>query len=103
MCWLYASVTVSSISIVTSCIDNIANNMATWSDVKFQLGNEEGRNDTSLDNIIQQCIQDSFDIPTFGRVFEQLPLYTTSRLCDENNPESSSYIGKLEGHDENAG
>lgn len=77
--------------------------MATWSEEKFQLGNEEGHNDTSLDNILQECMEDAFDIPTFGRVFEQLPVYTTSRLCDENSPESSSYIGKLEGHDENAG
>ncbi|XP_069688854.1 metal regulatory transcription factor 1-like [Periplaneta americana] len=77
--------------------------MATWTEAKFQLGNEEERNDTSLDNILQECIDENFDIPTFGRVFEQLPVYTTSRLSDESNPESSSYIGKLEGHDENAG
>jgi hypothetical protein len=84
-------------------LDRIARNMATWSEVKFQLGNEDGHNDTSLDNILLECMEDSFDIPIFGRVFEQLPVYTTSRLCDENSPESSSYIGKLEGHDENAG
>jgi hypothetical protein len=77
--------------------------MATWSEVKLQLGDEGGRNDMSLDNILQECMEDEFDIPTFGRVFEQLPVYTTSRLCDENSPGSSTYIGKLEGHDENAG
>jgi hypothetical protein len=93
---------VVDIDITSLCIDRIAKNMATWSDEKFQLGGEDGRNDTSLDNILQDCMEDSFDIPTFGRVFEQLPVYTTSRLCDEN-PESSSYIGKLAGHDENAG
>ncbi|PSN44081.1 hypothetical protein C0J52_11920 [Blattella germanica] len=77
--------------------------MATWSEIKLELENE-GRNDISLDNILQEYIDDaSFDSPTFERVFEQLPVYTTNRFDDENSPESSSYIGKLRGEDENAG
>ncbi|KAJ9579919.1 hypothetical protein L9F63_004392, partial [Diploptera punctata] len=79
--------------------------MAKWSEIiKLELGNEQEKSDTSLDNILQDYIDDnSFDSPNFDRVFEQVPVYTTNKLCDEDSPESSSYIGKLEGHDENAG
>ncbi|XP_067002177.2 uncharacterized protein MTF-1 [Anabrus simplex] len=81
--------------------------MATWTDDKFPLGDDGDRSDTPFDSIFladdfQECI-DNFDLPNFGKVFEQVPVYTTSKLSDENKPETSSYIGKIEGHDENAG
>ncbi|XP_046980104.1 uncharacterized protein LOC124545267 [Schistocerca americana] len=80
--------------------------MATWADDRFGMDDAD-KSDTSLDNIllsddIQECIND-FDIPVMGKVFEQLPVYTTSKLSDENTPESSTYLGQLHSNDENAG
>lgn len=79
--------------------------MAIWPE-KYEMG-VRIEEDSSLDNILmtddlQECIED-FELPTFGKVFEQLPVYTTSKLSDENNPETSTYVGQIEGHDENDG
>ena len=84
-------------------IKHCRQNMASWSEIKLEISNEQTTNDSSFD-IIQEYIDDtSFNSPKFEKIFEQVPVYTTNKLCDENSPESSSYIGKLEGHDENAG
>ncbi|KAK7865773.1 hypothetical protein R5R35_002099 [Gryllus longicercus] len=80
--------------------------MAAWPVEKFQLDDDGDRSDTFdsifLTDDLQDCI-DNFDLPALGKVFEQEPVYTTSKLSEENKPETSNYIGKLEGHDENAG
>lgn len=72
--------------------------MATWPVGKFP--NTDVENSDKYDNILVSpdlldCLDESFDLPTFNRVFEQSPVYTSTRLSEEENPGTSSYIGKL--------
>lgn len=52
---------------------------------------------------LQDCIDESLDL-CFNNIYEQLPVINYSRYSEETErPENSTYIGKLEEQDENAG
>lgn len=72
--------------------------MASWpEEKKFDIrdvGNISVSNELEDDNL-ELC---------FNNVYEQLPVINYSKYSDENGrPENATYIGKLEGQDENAG
>lgn len=80
----------------------------TWPEEK-QL-NEENPSDFNNTNSgivvthdLQDCIDESLDL-CFNNIYEQLPVINYSRYSEETErPENSTYIGKLEEQDENAG
>ncbi|KRT80657.1 zinc finger protein [Oryctes borbonicus] len=72
-----------------------------------QVKNEAEVCDDNFENVVshdlQDCLDESFDM-CFNRVYEQLPVINYSNISDETErPENTTYIGKLQGHDENAG
>lgn len=49
------------------------------------------------------CTDENLDA-CFNNVYEQLPVINFTKFTsDDDRPENSTYIGKLEGHDENDG
>lgn len=52
---------------------------------------------------LEDCLDENFDM-CFNKVYEQLPVISYSKISDEvDRPENTTYIGKLQGHDENKG
>lgn len=70
--------------------------------------NETDISDDRFESVIvshdlQDCLDESFDM-CFNKVYEQLPIINYSKISDETErPENTTYIGKLQGHDENTG
>lgn len=80
----------------------------TWQEEEKQT-TEEGLTDFNTNNGIvvthdlQDCIDESLDL-CFNNIYEQLPVINYSKYSEETErPENSTYIGKLEKHDEDAG
>lgn len=72
-----------------------------------QVKNETGVCERNFENImvshdLQDCLDESFDM-CFNKVYEQLPVINYSKVSSEERPENTTYIGKLQGYDENAG
>lgn len=57
-----------------------------------------------VDQDLRHCIEENLEA-CFSNVYEQLPVINFTKFTgnDEDRPENSTYIGKLEGHDENDG
>ncbi|XP_015519653.1 uncharacterized protein LOC107224199 isoform X1 [Neodiprion lecontei] len=76
--------------------------MATWGSEKFNSNTIVEKSDGNFDNILvthdlQDCLDDSLDLSSFGKVYDQSPVLNYGKLSDE----SSSYMEKL--RDDNTG
>ncbi|XP_046743129.1 uncharacterized protein LOC124409510 [Diprion similis] len=76
--------------------------MATWGSEKFNSDAIVEKTDGNFDNILvthdlQDCLDDSLDLSSFGKVYDQSPVLNYGKLSDE----SSSYMEKL--RDDNTG
>ncbi|KAG8232422.1 hypothetical protein J437_LFUL012853 [Ladona fulva] len=77
--------------------------MATWSS-SDNYPKLESENNACLDVVtpdLQDCIDDSLDSTSFGKVFEQIPVF--SMLPEQNRSSSGDFSTETESQDENAG
>lgn len=75
--------------------------MATWESEKFNSDTIAEKVDGNFDNILvthdlQDCLDDSLDLSSFGKVYDQTPVSNHGKLS-----ENSSYMEKL--RDDNTG
>lgn len=62
----------------------------------------ESFNNILVTHDLQDCIDESLDL-SFIKVYEQLPIINYTRYNEKENPSDSTYLGKLNPSDENAG